>query len=309
MNQQAIGIAIVAPGGYAPDSVALRAGVTRLEQQGFVIHNYYDDDAKYQRFGGTDAARLAQLHAAAADPAVQVVMALRGSYGMSRLLPHIDYRALADSGKLFVGYSDFTALQMALMKETGAISFAGPMICDDFTRAEPDSYTVQQLFDCLRGPQHQVHGAVADEVVDNPLLDVNGRLWGGNLAMLTSLLGTPYFPTIDNGILFIEDVGEHPYRIERMLLQLLYAGVFDTQRALVLGEFTAYKAGAFDNGYDFAAMLAYLRERLPLPVLTGLPFGHVKRRATLPFGGMARLESQARAFALTISDYPTLPAR
>lgn len=309
MNQQAIGIAIAAPGGYAPDPAALRAGIARLEQQGFIIHNYYDDDAKHQRFGGNDAARLAQLHAAAADPEVQVVMALRGSYGMSRLLPHIDYRALADSGKLFVGYSDFTALQMALMKETGCISFAGPMICDDFTRADPDPYTLQQLFDCLRGPQHRVSGAVADEAADNPLLDVRGRLWGGNLAMLVSLLGTPYFPTIDNGIVFIEDVGEHPYRIERMLLQLLYAGVLDGQRALVLGEFTAYKAGPFDNGYDFAAMLAYLRERLPLPVLTGLPFGHVKRRATLPFGGMAHLLSKARGFELIIGDYPTLSTR
>jgi muramoyltetrapeptide carboxypeptidase len=306
LNTPPFGIAIVAPGGYAPDADAVRGGIIRLEQQGFVVHNYYDHDARFQRFGGTDAARLAQLQAAAADPEVQVVMALRGSYGMSRLLPHIDYRAMADSGKLFVGYSDFTAFQLALMQATGRASFAGPMICDDFTRTEPDDYTLTQFFDCLRGPKHQVLGAVADGSADNPTVDLEGTLWGGNLAMLVSLLGTPYFPTIDNGILYLEDVGEHPYRVERMLLQLLYAGVLDRQRAVVLGEFTAYKLGVFDTGYDFEAMLAYLRATLPLPVLTGLPFGHVKRRATLPFGGTARLNSHARGFDLTIGNYPTL---
>lgn len=306
MNTAPIGIAIVAPGGYAPDADALRAGIARLEQQGFLIHNYYDHDARHQRFGGTDAARLAQLHAAAADPDVQVVMALRGSYGMSRLLPHIDYRLMADSGKLLVGYSDFTAFQLALMQATGRASFAGPMICDDFTRADTDPYTITQFLDCLRGPTHQVLGAVADGVAANPVIDVEGTLWGGNLAMMVSLLGTPYFPTIANGIVYLEDVGEHPYRVERMLLQLLYAGVLDGQRAVVLGEFTAFKLGAFDNGYDFAAMLAYLRATLPLPVLTGLPFGHVRHRATLPFGGAARLTSTARDFELTIRNYPTL---
>lgn len=306
MNTAPIGIAIVAPGGYAPDADALRAGIARLEQQGFLIHNYYDHDARHQRFGGTDAARLAQLHAAAADPDVQVVMALRGSYGMSRLLPHIDYRLMADSGKLLVGYSDFTAFQLALMQATGRASFAGPMICDDFTRADPDPYTITQFLDCLRGPTHRVLGAVADGAAANPVVDVEGTLWGGNLAMMVSLLGTPYFPTIANGIVYLEDVGEHPYRVERMLLQLLYAGALDGQRAVVLGEFTAFKLGAFDNGYDFSAMLAYLRATLPLPVLTGLPFGHVRHRATLPFGGTARLTSTARDFELSIRNYPTL---
>ena len=306
LNQRPIGIAIAAPGGYAPDPAALDAGIARLEQQGYLVHNYYDHAARHQRFGGTDAARLGQLQAAAADPDVQIVMALRGSYGMSRLLPAIDYRAMADSGKLFVGYSDFTAFQMALMKETGRISFAGPMVCDDFTRSDGDDYTMTQFRDCLRGPQHRVHGTVADGDADNPAIAVEGTLWGGNLAMIVSLLGTPYFPVIDGGILFLEDVGEHPYRIERMLLQLLYAGVLARQRAIVLGEFTAYKLGAFDTGYDFAAMLAFIRARLPLPVLAGLPFGHVRRRATLPFGGQASLTSDARSFTLTVRDYPTL---
>jgi muramoyltetrapeptide carboxypeptidase len=281
-------------------------GVQRLEQQGCLVHNYYDDDKKFQRFGGTDEGRLAQLYAAVDDPDVQVVMALRGSYGMSRLLPMIDFDRLADSGKLFVGYSDFTALQMPLLKYTGRGSFAGPMMCDDFTRPDPAAYTMQQFWDCLRGPTHTVRGSVAEGAADNPVVDVSGRLWGGNLAMLVSLLGTPYFQALEQGVCFIEDISEHPYRVERMVLQLLYAGALDGQRALVLGDFSGYKLAPIDHGYDFEAMVAYLRQRLPIPVLTGLPFGHIRERATLPYGGMARLVSGARGFELTIGDYPTL---
>ncbi|ELX08782.1 murein tetrapeptide carboxypeptidase LdcA [Janthinobacterium sp. HH01] len=306
MSTSTIGIAIAATGGYAPDHAALQNGIERLRRQGHRVHNYYDDDKKFQRFAGTDAGRLAQLNAAAADPEVQVVIALRGSYGMSRLLPMIDFRAMADSGKLFVGYSDFTAFQMALMKQTGRVSFGGPMMCDDFNRETPVDYTMRQFWDCLRGPVHTVRGAVADGGSDNPLVDVGGKLWGGNLAMMVSLLGTPYFSAQADGILFLEDISEHPYRVERMVLQLLYAGALEGQRALVLGDFSGYKLSAFDNGYDFETMLAYLRERLPMPVLTGLPFGHIKERATLPYGGMAHLVSSARGFDLAISDYPTL---
>ena len=303
MSTPKIGIAIAAPGGYALDEALLARGIARMEAQGLVVHNYYQPELKFQRFGGTDEARLAQLNAAAADPDVQVVMALRGSYGISRILPQIDFRAMADSGKLFVGYSDFTAFHMGMLQATGRISFAGPMICDDFIRDEPVDYTLDQLWDCLRGPQHTVRGAGAG----NPVVDVSGKLWGGNLAMLVHLLGTPYFAQVDGGVLFVEDINEHPYRIERMLLQLLHAGVLDKQKALVLGDVSGYRLAAFDNGYDVDAMLAYIRSRLPIPVLTGLPFGHIKERCTLPVGAQARLLSeQSGAFELTVSGYPTL---
>jgi muramoyltetrapeptide carboxypeptidase len=306
LSTSKIGIAIAAPSGRPPDNDALQRGVRRLEQQGFLVHNYYDDDRQFQRFGGTDAWRLEQLNAAAADPAVQIVMAVRGSYGMSRLLPMIDFGKMADSGKLFVGYSDFTAFQMPLFKQTGRTSLGGPMMCDDFTRDEPVAYTIQQFWDCVRGPVHTVRGAVADGGADNPVVDVSGKLWGGNLAMMVSLLGTPYFQALDGGICFIEDISEHPYRVERMVLQLFYAGALDGQQALVLGDFSGYKLNAMDNGYDFEAMLAYLRATLPIPVLTGLPFGHIKERATLPYGGKAHLTSTTRSLELAISDYLTL---
>jgi muramoyltetrapeptide carboxypeptidase len=297
-----IGIAIVAPGGYALDSSALERGIRRLQGQGRIVHNYYDPAQVFQRFGGTDAARLDQLHAAAADRDVQVVMALRGQYGMTRLLPHIDFEAMAASGKVFVGFSDFTAFSMALMAKTGAISYAGPMFAGDFGHDEAVDFTLDNFWRCLAGPTH----AIVEASANNPAVDLSGKIWGGNLAMLVSLLGTDYFPRIDGGILFVEDINEHPYRVERMLLQLLQAGVLGRQKALILGDFSGYRLSPADNGYDFDVMLAYLRSTLPIPVLTGLQFGHIRKRVTIPFGAQATLVSDAARFELTMSDYPTV---
>jgi muramoyltetrapeptide carboxypeptidase len=297
-----IGIAIAALGGAAPDNAAVLDGLARLREQGVVVHNYYDHAQVHQRFGASDEGRLAQLDAAVADPDVQVVMALRGAYGITRLLPHIDYEALAASGKILVGYSDVTALHMALMTKTGAISYAGPMVCDDISAPEWDAFTLPDFWRCLAGPTHTVEGQGSG----NPRLEAEGTIWGGNLAMMVSLLGTEYFPRIDGGILFLEDVAEHPFRVERMMLQLMHAGVLARQKAVVLGDFSRYKLGPNDNGYDFDGMLAYLRKTLPVPVLTGLPFGHIARRATIPFGAQARLVSQLDGFTLTLSDYPTV---
>jgi muramoyltetrapeptide carboxypeptidase len=299
---QKIGIAIVAPGGHAPDNDAVERGIARLEAQGCVVHNYYEHARIHQRFAGTDEARLAQLKAAAADPAVQVVMALRGQYGMTRLLPHIDFDAMAASGKVFVGYSDMTAFHMALWARTCAIGYAGPMFAGDFGADAPVAFTLDNFWQCLAGPTHAIH----ENASGNPALDVEGTIWGGNLAMLVSLLGTDYFPRIDNGILFLEDIAEHPYRVERMLLQLMQSGVLARQQALVLGDFSAYRLSPADNGYDFDAMLAYLRHTLPIPVLTGLSFGHIPRRVTIPFGAQARLQSDPAGFSLTLSNYPTV---
>lgn len=304
MNLPPIGIAIAAPGGYAPDGDAVTRGIARLQSFGCTVHNYYDHEAVFQRFGGTDAARLAQLHAAARDPDVQVVMALRGQYGISRILERIDFGLLADSGKIFVGYSDMTALHMGLYAHNGTMSYAGPMFAGDLTADELVPYTMDSFVSCLRGPRHTVAGAGPG----NPVVAVEGRVWGGNLSMLVHLAGTRFFPGIDGGILYIEDVNEHPYRIERMLLQLLHMGVLQRQKALVIGAISAFKLAPSDNGYDYDAMLAYLRERLPLPVLSGLPFGHVPVRATIPFGAPATLICDGDGFELTMRDYPTLAA-
>lgn len=297
-----VGVAIVSPGGYAPDEAALARAIARLQAHGCHVRNYYDAALKHQRFGGTDDARAAQLHAAAQDADVQIVLALRGGYGMTRLLPSLDLALLASSGKLFVGHSDVTALHMGLLARTGAVSFAGPMICDDFTREDVSDFTLRHFWQCLSGPTHTIMA----EAKDNPAVSVSGTLWGGNLTMLTHLVGTPYLPQIDGGILFVEDINEHPYRVERMLLQLLHAGVLARQKAVLLGDFSSYRLSDYDNGYDFSAMLVYLRARLPVPILTGLPFGHMRDKVTLAVGCQAELASDANAFQLCMTGYPSL---
>jgi len=297
-----LGIAIVAPAGQALDHCAVDRGIARLEQRGCLVHNYYDHASIHERFGGTDAGRLDQLRAAVADPDVQVIMALRGGYGTSRLLPQIDFEAIAASGKLVVGYSDITAIHMGLMARTGALSYAGPMIAGDFGAPEPVQFTLDDFWHCLAGPTH----VIRERVSGNPVLEEGGTVWGGNLAMVVSLLGTPWFPRIDGGILYLEDIAEHPYRVERMLLQLDHAGVLARQRAIVLGDFSGYKLAPNDNGYDFDTMLAHLRATLPVPVLTGLSFGHIPRRVTIPFGARAHIVSGADGFTLSLSDYPTV---
>ena len=298
MDTTQIGIAVVAPSGYAPDPCSYARGIERLRARGCMVREYCHADRKHERFGGTDEDRIRQLHEAAADPQVQVVMALRGGYGMSRILPGLDLPLLASSGKLFVGHSDFTALHMALLGNGGKPSFAGPMVCIDFSRDDPSDFTMDHFWRCIQGPTH----TIAFEADGNPEIDVSGLLWGGNLTMLTHLAGTPYLPRIDGGILFIEDVNEHPYRVERMLLQMEYAGLLD-QKAVVFGDFSSYALTDYDNGYSFDSMLAYLRGRLGVPIISGLPFGHVRDKATLAVGSRAELKSDGRHCSLVMSGY------
>lgn len=294
-------IAVVAPSGYAADREALTRAIARLQAQGHQVHDFCSAHEKHQRFAASDADRVAQLHAAARHPEVEIVIALRGGYGLSRLLPAIDFELLADSGKRFVGHSDFTALHLGLLAKTGAVSFAGPMMCDDFSRPDVSEFTESHFWQCLNGPMN-----VEIPASDNPSVDVQGKLWGGNLSMIAHLLGTPWMPKVDDGILFIEDVNEHPYRVERMLLQLLHAGVLSRQKAVILGDFSGYRLTDYDNGYDLPAMLAFLGDQLPMPVLQGLPFGHTRDKLTLPIGASCLLRSSPTRLQLALSDYPTL---
>ena len=300
MDTGKIGIAIVAPGGYIP-AAELQRGLETLKSQGYQVFNYYHPEKRYQRFAATDKERAEQIEQAASNPEVKIVMALRGGYGTTRLLPDLDFDGLAKSGKLFVGHSDFTAFEMALLKQ-GGTSFAGPMLHPDLTRKDPSEFTLGHFEKCMTSPDTSVKWFARN----NPDVDVKGVLWGGNLSMLAHLTGTPWMPDISGGILFVEDIHEQPYRIERMLLQLDEAGILKKQKALVLGQFTELKAADYDNGYDFQAMLAWLRSRLTIPVLTGLPFGHVKDKVTLPVGANARLSSRQGAAELHLSDYPTV---
>jgi muramoyltetrapeptide carboxypeptidase len=290
------GIAIIALSGAALDSAAVERGSQVLRDCSFVVHNYYHHDKLFQRFGATDAGRLHQLYAAIENPDVHLIMALRGSYGVSRLLPEIDYQRLSESKKYFVGHSDFNALQLAMLAKTGTSSFCGPMICDDFSRMELSDFTLAHFFECIGNGYHRIQF----QSLDSPVVDLSGILWGGNLAMLTHLVGTEYFPSVSDGILFVEDIAEHPYRVERMMLQLHFAGVLNKQKAIVFGDFSAYKLAAHDNGYNFDEMIRYLRDTLTVPIITGLPFGHIKDKVTLVIGSEAHLISDGDSVQLSM---------
>jgi muramoyltetrapeptide carboxypeptidase len=181
-------------------------------------------------------------------------------------------------------------LQLGLLAHAGGITWAGPLACDDFGRSEVDGgvddVTEACFVEAMTGELEAI-GFRTDAALDG--LEVRGTLWGGNLCVVNSLLGTPHFPRVRDGILFLEDVNEHPYRIERNLLQLHQAGVLDRQRAIVLGAFTGYRKSPNDRGYTLATALERVRAATRTPILSGLPYGHVETKVTLPVGAKGRL--------------------
>jgi len=282
-----LGIYLISPSGAVPQPEALTLARKRLAASGFATAVDRCALAVNQRFAGSDAQRLAAIGRALRQK-YQTVMVTRGGYGLGRLLPYIDWRAVADSGKVFVGFSDFTAFNLALLARTGAQSLSGPAALADFGGARVDAVTQDLFVKMLRGELDALRFASPDA----DAVDVRGVLWGGNLALIASLLGTPYFPRVRGGILFLEDVGEHPYRIERMLIQLWQAGVLERQKAIVLGQFTQYRISLQDNGYDVDAVVRWLRATIKVPIVTGLPYGHVSRKATLPIGRRVGLATE-----------------
>lgn len=278
-HDSAAGIYLISPSGHVADAKQLERARTCLTDLGFSVQ--VDDAAlsRFERFAGTDEQRLQAIHRSLKQPQ-PIVLAIRGGYGLSRLLPKIDWEAVANSQKRFVGHSDFTAFNLALLAKTGAVSYAGPSALHDFGSATLDDLTPDLFLEVMRGELE----ILSFESPGSDAVDARGVLWGGNLAMVASLTGTPYMPDITNGILFLEDVAEHPYRVERMLTQLWHAGILEKQHAIVLGHFTDYRLGSHDNGYDMDAVVHWLRTTVGVPVVTGLPYGHVKTKATLPVG-------------------------
>ena len=281
-------VAIFAPSGYDGDPERLRQATLHLEARGARVVTRLAVGGRHDRFSGDDAERLRWFESVVDDPAIGIAMALRGGYGATRLLPSIDFDAMAASvraGKRFVGHSDFTVVTLALLARTGAVSFAGPMASYDFGGASVDAFTDEHFGRAMH--EARVDAAFATDATDETTLDTAGILWGGNLTMLTSLLGTPWMPRIEGGILFVEDINEQPYRIERMLLQLHQAGVLDRQRLVLCGDFSGVRIAPYDQGYDVAAALDHVRSVTRTPLASGLPFGHCPSKLTLAVGARA----------------------
>lgn len=291
-------IYVVSPSGPVVPAEKLDTAVANLKALGF--KTTLDRGAKTVngRFAGTELQRLQALTRSLKQPA-DIVMAARGGYGMTRLLPSIDWRAVADSGKIFIGHSDFTAFNLALLATTGAVSYTGPVAAADFGVANVNDLTADLFAETMRGELEIL--SFESELAD--AFDGRGVLWGGNLAMLVSLLGTPFFPKIRGGILFVEDVNEHPYRVERLLLQLAQSGVLGRQKALVLGQFTGYRLAAHDKGFDMPAVIAHIRKTVGIPVIPGLPYGHTAVKATLPIGAKVGLATEKGMAHLVIHEH------
>ncbi|WP_114238710.1 muramoyltetrapeptide carboxypeptidase [Dyella sp. C9] len=302
-------IRLIAPSGYPHDRDAMQRGVARLQAAGCTVEGLDVLDRVEHRFAGSDAERVADLNRLAIHPALpDIALAIRGGYGATRLLEHIHYGALrerlAGTSTLLVGHSDFTAIQMALYAKCGLVTFGGPMLGPDFGAPQLNGLMWEHFWRAISEPEPVARW----QTPSTQELELEGPLWGGNLAMLCSLLGTPYFPRIDGGILFVEDVGEPPFRIERLLYQLHLAGVLDRQRALVLGHFTHCRPHDYDNGYDVAAALAQIGAVARIPVVAGMPFGHEADKFTLPFGVPARLQVVQGQASLCFRGHPRLAA-
>jgi muramoyltetrapeptide carboxypeptidase len=292
------GIYLFSPSSAVQDPESVTLAQNRLQAEGFKTVVDRGAVSIHQRFAGTDKQRLAALSRALKQK-LPIVMATRGGYGLGRLLPVIDWKAVADSGKRFVGMSDFTAFNLALLAQTGAVSYNGASAVADFGGKRVDELTNALFGELMRGELE----VLSFETADADPVDCRGILWGGNLAMVASLVGTPYMPKIKGGILFLEDVAEHPYRVERMLTQLWQAGILQKQKAILLGHFTNYRLAPHDAGFDMPTVLKWLRQTVKVPVLTGLPYGHIATKATLPVGKKIGVATEPGMVHLVLDDH------
>lgn len=282
------------------DPLQLERGALALRERGHVVSVPSAATAEWRYFAGDDDARLRALDDALASDA-ELIFFARGGYGLSRILHRIDWRAVAASGKTFCGFSDITAFSLAALAHENYVTYSGPVLAGLFpNEPETAAFVEQELFDVLCSGAHQYPTCQNDVPLEPKAIE--GVLWGTNLAMISHLVGTPFMPRIENGILLIEDIAESPYRVERMLWQLKHAGILDRQRAIILGEFTHCEPSpTLRYPYSMPEVIETLRSMVSCPVSTGFPFGHVARKTTLPMGAHARLLVNSASYQLSVA--------
>ena len=306
-----------APSGANIDPKSPEAGIAYLQSQGIEINNAQCVHRVQERFAGSDAERLNELNGLAAIDPKNVVIAMRGGYGIHRLLPEIKWNAIAKAvkdGLQICGHSDFTAFELGLLAKTGAMTLSGPMLNYDFGRFDenggalsPDPFMWKYFLSAIQDRKLDCQIKVPQPFLAEAMAgSVSGLLWGGNLTVISSLVGTSYLPSsaqTKGGILFLEDVNEHPYRLERMMMQLVDADILQNQSAILLGSFSSYRLYDNDKGYNLERAIGAIRSRLPkqIPILTDLPFGHQAEKLTLPVGANATLEYSSAGFSIKAS--------
>ncbi len=280
-------IGIISPASSPADLSRVERGVNYFERLGYRV--IVGENVGKQRgyLAGTDEERLHDLHSMFRNKEVKAIVCVRGGYGSARLLDKINYNLIRRNPKIFVGYSDITALQMAFLKKAGLVTFAGPMVAVDFYKDEIVEYTEEFFWRIVSSPKKigKVYNPMKENFYSLVKGKAEGRLIGGNLAVFNSLLGTQYLPAFKDKILFLEDIGEAPYKIDRMLNQLKLAKAFEQINGVMLGRFVDC------NEDDPEAKTLTLNEviddyfsNLDKPVLYNLKHGHIPENMSLPFG-------------------------
>jgi muramoyltetrapeptide carboxypeptidase len=293
-------VALIAPSS-PPSDEKLANAISNLTMLGLRIVEGKNLRSRLGYLAGDDDARLADLHWAFRDPAIDVVWCVRGGYGAARLLPRIDYQLIRQNPKPFIGYSDVTALHLAIHSRTGLVTFHGPVAASDL----PEN-TLRHLRAILMEgmERYVIEAPVADFAGDEyrPFTisagKARGALLGGNLALLSSLVGTAFAPVFRDKIVFIEDVGEQPYRLDRMLTQLLQGSDLSKAAGIALGVFNDCQPKPDSPSQSLPETLRDRLGPLGMPVVYGLPFGHVSHQATLPYGIEAELDATRQTLTI-----------
>ena len=299
-------VGIVAPASPPADSGRIDRAVAALEALGFRVKFAPNVRRRHGFLAGSDRERAGDLMRMFGDREVRAILCVRGGHGDTRLLPLLDFAAIRRQPKIFVGYSDVTALLCALRTRANLVSFHGPMLNADFVANGFPRFTRESFFRTLTQPLApggicQGYRAKTVRVLRGGM--AAGELVGGNLSMLCATIGTPWQPSFRRKILFFEDVNEPPYRIDRMLTHLLNAGLLRQVAGVAVGlnancnDPSAKKGGEYRQTLD--DVLAERLSPLKIPVVTGLPFGHVKDNATVPVGARAVLDGRAGDLLLT----------
>lgn len=255
---------------------------------------------QYGYLAGVDEHRAADLNAMFRDPEIKAIICSRGGYGTPRLLDMIDYEAVRDNPKIFVGYSDITTLQLALYSRSGLVSFSGPMVGVEMGNGILP-FTEKQFWRMISGGQRMTlkadTGGYQAQVLHGGAAE--GILLGGCLSMINPLVGTPYLPDLEGAILFIEDIGEDVYGIDRYLVQLRYAGILERLNGLIIGQFTEMESE--ETGKPTLSLDQVLEKytaSLDIPILGNFPYGHQDYKYTMPIGGRVRLDADQRTLRL-----------
>lgn len=294
-------IGLVSPASSPRDLSRIEKSVKYFESVGYRVEIGKHVGGQHGYLSGTDAERLEDLHEMFRRKDINAVFCVRGGYGSPRLLSQIDYKLIAKNPKIFVGYSDITALSLAFLKKTRLVTFAGPMPAVDF-HGEVDPYAEENFWAMLTSAKKPGTVPMPDghELKPYKKGKASGHLVGGNLALVAGLAGSPYMPQIKGSILFLEDVGEPPYRIDRMLNQLKINGFFKKAEGVLLGQFT----NCVESDPDEATLSLeqvindYLAD-VEIPVMTNLPHGHVDFNFILPFGIDAKMNVNRQSITIT----------